>query len=248
MSVYSIYFSPTGGTKKVADVLASCFDHASQVDITVHSVAPELTNEDVCIVAVPSFGGRVPGAAVERIRQLRGNGAKAVAVVVYGNRDFDDTMLELKNELENAGFAVAAGVAAVAEHSIMHQFGAGRPDPSDETELRSFGEKIKEKIAAGQIGVQVPGKEPYREYGGVPMKPSAGSKCTACGLCAKGCPVGAIDVKNPKGVNKKKCISCMRCISVCPKKARKVSPLLLTIAGLKMKKNCSERKKNSLYL
>lgn len=248
MSVYSIYFSPTGGTKKVADVLASCFDHASQVDITVHSVAPELTNEDVCIVAVPSFGGRVPGAAVERIRQLRGNGAKAVAVVVYGNRDFDDTMLELKNELENAGFAVAAGVAAVAEHSIMHQFGAGRPDSSDETELRSFGEKIKEKIAAGQIGVQVPGKEPYREYGGVPMKPSAGSKCTACGLCAKECPVGAIDVKNPKGVNKKKCISCMRCISVCPKKARKVSPLLLTIAGLKMKKNCSERKKNSLYL
>lgn len=248
MSVYSIYFSPTGGTKKVADVLASCFDHASQVDITVHSVAPELTNEDVCIVAVPSFGGRVPGAAVERIRQLRGNGAKAVAVVVYGNRDFDDTMLELKNELENARFAVAAGVAAVAEHSIMHQFGAGRPDQSDETELRSFGEKIKEKIAAGQIGVQVPGKEPYREYGGVPMKPSAGSKCTACGLCAKECPVGAIDVKNPKGVNKKKCISCMRCISVCPKKARKVSPLLLTIAGLKMKKNCSERKKNSLYL
>lgn len=135
MSVYSIYFSPTGGTKKVADVLASCFDHASQVDITVHSVAPELTNEDVCVVAVPSFGGRVPGAAVERIRQLRGNGAKAVAVVVYGNRDFDDTMLELKNELENARFAVAAGVAAVAEHSIMHQFGAGRPDQSDETEL-----------------------------------------------------------------------------------------------------------------
>ena len=145
MSVYSIYFSPTGGTKKVADVLASCFDHASQVDITVHSVAPELTNEDVCVVAVPSFGGRVPGAAVERIRQLRGNGAKAVAVVVYGNRDFDDTMLELKNELENARFAVAAGVAAVAEHSIMHQFGAGVPIRATKRNCVVLGKKSKKK-------------------------------------------------------------------------------------------------------
>ena len=64
----------------------------------------------------------------------------------------------------------------------------------------------------------------------------------------KECPTGAIEAKNLRAVNKEKCISCMRCVSVCPQGARKVSPLLLKAAALKMKKDCSGRKKNELYL
>ena len=93
-----------------------------------------------------------------------------------------------------------------------------------------------------------PGNRPYREYGGVPLKPVANGKCTSCGLCAKECPAGAIPLDNPKMTDKDKCISCMHCVAVCPKKARNYSKLVSFIAGLKMKKVCSGRKENKLYL
>lgn len=49
-------------------------------------------------------------------------------------------------------------------------------------------------------------------------------------------------------LSKDKCISCMHCVAVCPKKARNYSKLVSFIAGLKMKKVCSSRKENKLYL
>lgn len=248
MHTYSIYFSPTGGTKKAADILAGCFEQAETVDITVHAAGPEFSGEDICIISAPSFGGRVPGPAAERIARLKGNGAKAVLVAVYGNRAYDDTLLELKNLAIQAGFLPIAAVAAVAEHSTMRQFGTGRPDESDCQELRRFGERIREKAASGTAELWVPGSQPYREYNGVPTKPTGGAGCLSCGRCMKECPTGAIEAKNLRAVNKEKCISCMRCVSVCPQGARKVSPLLLKAAALKMKKDCSGRKKNELYL
>ena len=90
--------------------------------------------------------------------------------------------------------------------------------------------------------------EPCKIYGGVPFKPVANGKCTSCGLCAKECPAGAIPLDNPKMTDKDKCISCMHCVAVCPKKARNYSKLVSFIAGLKMKKVCSGRKENKLYL
>ncbi len=87
-----------------------------------------LKEEDICLVAVPSYGGRVPGLAVSRLRQIKGNSARAVLIAVYGNRAYEDTLVELRDVLEEAGFSCVAAVAAVAEHSIMRQFAAGRPD------------------------------------------------------------------------------------------------------------------------
>lgn len=248
MKYYCAYFSPTGGTKKIARLLSSALPGAEELDFTVQSPVLQAGKEDICLVAVPSFGGRVPSIAVERIRTWKGNGARVIAVVAYGNRDIDDTLLELCNELKSVGFEVAAAVSAVAEHSIMRQFAAGRPDAKDEAQLMEFGIQIQSKLASGETGVTVPGKEPYKEFKGVPMKPEAGKGCTACGLCTNECPAGAIDPRNPKGVDKSRCISCMRCVSICPAQARKVNPALLAAASLGMKKVCSVRKENHLYL
>ena len=49
--------------------------------------------------------------------------------------------------------------------------------------------------------------------------------------------VQAIDRDNPKKVNDKACISCMRCVSVCPSSARKVNPVLLSAVGLALEKS-----------
>ena len=78
----------------------------------------------------------MPAVAVERISKLKGNNAKAVAVVVYGNRDYEDTMLELQEVLENCGFRVGAMVTAIAEHSVERTVAANRPDSKDIDEHR----------------------------------------------------------------------------------------------------------------
>ncbi len=254
MKVFEMIFSPTGGTKKVADMIAGRFrPESSWIDLTDHALdftVFSFAKEDICIVAVPSYGGRVPGIAADRIRKMRGNGARTVAVTVYGNRAYDDTMLELNDILSEAGFRPVAAIAAVAEHSIMRQFGAGRPDGKDKRELVDFADKVKRGIQNGSLTKQphVPGNRPYRSYDGVPMKPRSGKSCTKCGVCAEKCPAGAIPIKMPMSTDYDQCITCMRCIAVCPQKNRSVSKLLVAAGAQKLKKACKERKKNELFL
>ena len=151
---------------------------------------------------------------------------------------------------KHPAFLCIAAVSAVAEHSIMRQFAAGRPDASDERELTGFVENIRSKIGAGdaEASLVFPGSRPYREYHGVPIKPRAGSSCIQCGCCARECPVGAIPADNPSKTDAEVCISCMRCLSVCPNKARSLSKTLLLASTAKLKKACSGRKENQLFL
>ncbi len=254
MSVYNLVFSPTGGTGKVADMFAGSFcDESTYIDLTKCDgdyAAYVFQEEDICIVSVPSYGGRVPAIAVSRLRQIRGNGARAVLIVVYGNRAYDDTFAELQDTLTDAGFVCIAAVAAVAEHSIMRQFAAGRPDAQDEKELGDYAAAIRGKIEAGTAfaHLNLPGNRPYREYGGVPMKPQAQKACNGCGICAGECPVSAISAGKPAQTDTGRCISCMRCVAVCPQKARSVNKALLAAGSMKLKKACSEYKRNELFL
>lgn len=252
MSRYSVYFSPTGGTAKVMNILGEALRVEKEIDFLSGEFAEEktaFTAEDICLVGVPSYGGRVPQIALDKIAKLEAGGARAAAVVVFGNRAYDDTLLELKNVLTDKGFRVVAAVAAVAEHSIMRQFGAGRPDEQDRQELISFAAEIEKVLEEGRqaYNLIVPGNEPYRQYGGVPFTPKADKTCTACGLCAKECPAMAISLENPSVTDSTKCIACMRCVAICPQQARGLNKLMLGMASQKMKKACESRKANELF-
>jgi ferredoxin len=254
MSLYEITFSPTGGTRKIAAIVSSVLGDTKTVitllpkdsDYHVWQFKPS----DICVIAVPSFGGRVPAVAAKRIQCMQGNGANAVLVCAYGNRAYDDTLLELSNTVKEAGFHPVAAIAAVARHSIMTQFAAGRPDIEDEKEIKTFAAAVKKKVISGNDmeEVIIPGNKPYREYHGVPFKPDADQNCNQCGLCAKECPVGAIDADNLTKTNTEQCISCMRCIDICPQKARKIDKRVLDAAILKMSTVLTARKKNEFFL
>lgn len=253
MRVIEITFSPTGGTKRAADMLTAAWaQSADTVDLTCPETdfsAVPFSAQDAAVIAMPSFGGRAPAVAVQRLRQLKGNGARCVLLCVYGNRAYEDTLVEMEDAAKDAGFQVTAAVAAVAEHSILRQYAAGRPDQADERTLKEFGGKIAQKLAQDDpIAPTIPGNRPYKKAGGAGLVPKAGSTCTACGTCAGKCPVGAIPKAAPKTTDAKKCISCMRCIAVCPAGARKTNQALTATASLALKKACSQRKECELYL
>lgn len=254
MKLVQMIFSPTGGTKKVVEILTSQWDGpVEEMDLTDAKEdfsAVGLDVEDVALIAVPSYGGRVPALAIERIKKIRGNQARCILVCVYGNRAYEDTLAELSDTAEQSGFRVAAAVCAVAEHSIMHQYAAGRPDQQDQRELQDFAQKIFDKIRNTEDASvpQIPGNRPYKKYAGVGLIPKADNRCTGCGLCAENCPAQAIERGNLQTADAKRCISCMRCVENCPASARKVNKAMVAAAALAMKKACAGRKKNELYL
>ncbi len=255
MKYIQFVFSPTGGTQKVADTITEVWGNEIQkVDLSKPDKDFSLVNvarDDLVLIAVPSFGGRVPAVVAERLAMINGNGAKCVIVCVYGNRAYEDTLIEMKDVAEKSKFSVIAAVTAIAEHSIMHQYATGRPNQEDVKILMDYSKKILEKFIcsnSSEATITVPGNSTYKKAGAGGIVPKAGKDCVSCGMCAKSCPVSAIDVKNPKITDSKKCISCMRCISICPENARKVSRALVAVASLAIKKECSTKKECELYI
>lgn len=178
MKVTQIVFSPTGGTQQVVDTITSTWgNRVEKVDLT----NPEndysdlnFSRDDIAVIAVPSYGGRVPALSAERLAKINGNHAQCVIVCVYGNRAYEDTLLELRDIAVQSNFNVVAAISAIAEHSIMHQYATGRPDQKDKDELRSFAGKVFEKIESGNEDMselQIPGNRPYKKAGGSGLVP-----------------------------------------------------------------------------
>lgn len=254
--VTSIYFSPTESTKKVVEMLAAEFPGAHEsLDLTeAAKFRPDYSfrEDEVVLVGVPVYAGRVPETAIERFKKLHGRQTPAVLVVVYGNRAYEDALLELKNVMVQQGFRPAAGIAAVAEHNIARSIAAGRPDAQDKAVLQKFGQNAAERLAAVKSNYELPelsvsGNFPYKERGGAALKIKVTSACNACGKCIRSCPVQAISRTDAKVTDEGRCIHCMRCVMVCPSGARKLGMLIQFGVNKMLKKACAGRKEPEFF-
>lgn len=239
-------FSPTGGCEKVAKAIVQ---NQTTIGIDLCEDVSTQVVQGLLMAVVPVYGGRVPEVALERLRSLKGQGNPAVAVVVYGNRAYEDALLELHTELTANGFKVIAAAAFIAEHSIVRTIAKGRPNEADCAEAAEFGRRVSAKLAAGDMStVCVPGNIPYRERPQMPVTMLTLESCRGCGRCARLCPTGAIPLSAPEKTDAAKCILCMRCVSVCFRRARLLPPPMVEAMTQRLNMVASEPRKPEIFI
>lgn len=220
-------FSPTGGTRKVGEAFAKALaEEVKYIDLLDRQVEQLEAETDVIVVAVPVFAGRIPSVAREKLKTLKGEGKKAVALAVYGVRAYEDALVETADLLTECGFDVIAAGAFNAQHSMVPAVGSGRPDEKDLAELKEFAAKTAEKLASGDCSLpEIPGNHPYKDEMVVANTPISNEGCVACGACERICPTEAISIEDG-GVETEleKCIDCLACIEACPLKVRTLKP------------------------
>ncbi|WP_346869914.1 EFR1 family ferrodoxin [Clostridium sp. UBA5119] len=238
----TLYFSATDTTKKVISGIAKGLSEVmnlkesiNNIDFTLPKIREKyvsFSKDDIVIVGVPVYAGRVPNVLLKYINSIKGNGALAVAVVVYGNRNYDDALIELRDILELDGFTVIAGAGFIGQHSFSKILAKNRPDEKDMDIVRRFADKIYSKLIDedGAKGVLINGYKPYRNYymprdeKGEPIdirkvKPKTKDSCIDCKLCASVCPMSSVDLEDVTKVNGI-CIKCCACIKKCPVEAK----------------------------
>lgn len=248
---YVVYFSPTHTSQRVAKAIAREVEVSEVIPVDLTLEKPDetvLPASSLVVFAVPVYGGHVPPLAVERLKSLRGTSTPAVVVVVYGNRAYENALVELDKLVTSQGFKVIAGATFVGEHSYSteaHPVAAGRPDAADLQYAADFGEKIGEKIEKAATSEELYGvdvrrirrpKQPFlplfrflrkviklRKSGiPLPQAPSVEDEnlCKHCGSCVRRCPTGAITAGDELHTDASKCIKCCACVKCCPHRAR----------------------------
>lgn len=249
-NVNAVYFSATYTTRKVVRTIAGQQQgKVSEYDITQKALEEDiiLDQNDLLIVGMPVYAGRIPTNAVSDLNKFKGNNTPVIIVCVYGNRDYDDALLEMKDIVTANGFKVISAGAFIACHSIFPAVGEGRPDDLDISLIREFANKSVERLAtiediSALPDIVVKGNRPYKVPGPIPLKPKGNKKCDECGTCVRLCPVSAIPENAPRKTDKDKCISCGRCIVVCPQDARHYGGILYKLVKRKFVKANSTRK------
>lgn len=212
-----IYFSPTGGTKKYLQSFRTMDKQVKWWDLTYKDPGEiHLKEDELLIIAFPVYYGRLPLLFLQRLEGLRGTSTPAILLAVYGNRDFDDALLEMKEFLLERSFLPYAGGALVAKHSYG-PIQSHRPDQKDLKELQEFFDKAVDKVKQAK-SYDFPGSFPLKERGKANFYPRTSEDCILCRACIRACPASAID-ENIQTI-KKNCMSCMACLDVCPVDAR----------------------------
>jgi ferredoxin len=253
--VHSIFFSPTGTSRAVVEGMRYGTERemGSIVDLTCKESSPlQFSSNDLVVVGMPVYAGRLPRLAVERFAAIRGDDTPVAAVVIYGNRAYDDALLELCDLCVAQGFRVVGAAAFVGEHSFSSAempIAQGRPDQADLQRAMAFGQRLADQNRPLDLS-KIPGNRPYKEE---PVFPGAATgtdplRCTQCGRCAEVCPSGAISMKEEgPETDPDLCLWCEACVRVCSTQARTVVLPKIDEIAVRLNRTCSARREPTFW-
>lgn len=242
-NIYTVYFSPTGGTRKIAVALSynlSQLLHIPAQNINLTNLANRQTRYDfdsnsLVILAIPVYAGRIPNKLLPDLEKcLNGSGKTVILPIsVYGNRNYDEALREMLLLVEKHGFIPIGAAAMISQHAFSTHIAKDRPDASDFKLLTDFSKKISEKILNSQNLTSItydrntpvgpyytPLKADHTPARFLKAKPVTDmSKCNNCGICAQKCPMESISADNVSDVFGI-CIKCQACVKLCPTHAK----------------------------
>ena len=248
--VTAIYFSATGNTEKSLKALAEGAASAlgaegfEGVDVTCEPApAPrEFGPDDFVLFGMPVYAGRLPLAVKDRITGFTGRGTACLVAVSYGNRHYEDALLELADMARAQGFEVKGGATLIGRHTYG-EIQVTRPDEDDLAACRSFAAQVALRKSAP---LSLPGNRPYRD--GLlrgRFHPLTDESCVECGLCVRNCPMQAIG-EDCRSIGEA-CISCFRCIRNCPVGAKNMDvPAYRDFAAMFSEK-LQDRRENEFF-
>ncbi|HEY4543836.1 MAG TPA: 4Fe-4S binding protein [Tissierellaceae bacterium] len=258
MKISSIFFSGSGNTKKIAYYSRTYVNKIlknsvikKDIDLTLSPINSEhlYSKDDLLIISFPVYSGRVPKYIINSIENIKGNNTPCIILQTYGNRDFDDSLIEMKTFLENKSFIILGCCSIVSRHSIFPEVAKDRPNEKDLDILKEFLRLSTKKLSNKDFNnFSVPGNKKYKEYKKSTLYPIANSNCTLCNKCIIFCPVHAISITDPLVVDENKCIACGKCINVCSFNARGYFTEEYKVLNENFIKNNSKPKKSSYYL
>jgi ferredoxin len=257
LTAHLIYFSPTGTTQKITTSIVQGLGakNVLHYDVTLpdSSVETELS-DGVAIIGVPVYAGRTPKLCLQRMQSITAKGLPCILVALYGNRAFEDALVELRDFATSQGFEVVAAGAFIGEHSYSTRkrpIAAGRPDSQDLLLAETFGQQVALKINNGNLTTpEIAGNVPYKErvkLGGV-APDTIREKCTLCGRCAEICPAGVITVSDQVVTEADHCIMCCACVKTCEVEARPFNHPRIEEKRAMLHQNCSQPKAPQFFL
>ena len=226
-----LYFSPTSGTKKIVKAIAESIDsNYEEFDITLPQNRTNnitFSSDDLVIVGMPTYAGRFPRLLHNYIDTITANNTLGVFITTYGNRDYEDALLEQYYIFTSKGLIGLGAATFITEHSSTSKLATGRPHAEDLKTASDFGceiiKRLKEINSLSDLNsLTLPGSIPYVEKNIPPMPfaPETNEKCVTCGICAKHCPTSAIDFSDCRTIDISKCIKCNSCVKRCPLSAK----------------------------
>lgn len=241
-NIYALYFSPTGGTKRIVTALAESLAEELCIPLKeINCTSPdvrrksfEFSENDLLILGIPTYAGRIPNKILPDLEAgIHGDGnTPAVPISVYGNRNYNESLREMIFLLEENGFLPVTAAACVSRHAFSQTLAKGRPDQEDLKELQSFARKTAAKILSRNFSaVAIDRETPIGPYY-TPLKTDGSparflkakpvtdlAKCCKCGICADVCPMGSISTEDYITVTGI-CIKCQACVKHCPSQAK----------------------------